>query len=124
VGKVGRFNPPIHRGVDVFASPGSRVHVPYRSELTIVRATFDPEKYKGQAFGWITVCGRRYGFVCAHLAVEPELGDYDSGDVYGHVAGRVPFTPHAHIAMARDHIPPPGDVDPVKVWERCVESEG
>lgn len=121
--KVGRFNPPVHRGVDVFAQPGSRVLVPRRCRLEIVRSTFDASHYKGQAYGWLTICGVRYGFVAAHLARAPDLGVYDQGEQYGSVSGNVDFTPHCHIALATGHIPPPGDVDPVKTWENCLARE-
>lgn len=122
--KVGRFNPPVHRGVDVFAEPGSRVRVPIGAELQIVRSTFDRSYYKGQAFGWIIICDERYGFVAAHLDKAPLTGKYIEREVYGRVAGGVSFTPHCHIALARDHIPPPGDVDPVVIWEACLEERG
>jgi hypothetical protein len=117
---VGRFNPLKHKGVDVFAPPGSRVFVPRFCRLDIVEATYDPDYYKGQARGRLYVCGRRYGVVIAHLDTIPSLGLYLSGEQYGEVAGFVRFTPHVHIALAHDHMPPPGEVDPVRVWKRCL----
>lgn len=121
LGKVGRFNPPVHRGVDVFAEPGSRVRVPLGAELEIVSSSFDPHYYKGQARGWITFCDERFGFIAAHLERAPHTGKYISREVYGRVSGRVSFTPHCHIALARGHMPPPGDVDPVEIWSACLE---
>lgn len=116
----GRFNPPVHRGLDVPSKPGSPVVVPYRSRLEIVETSFN-SALKGQARGWIRICGDRYGFVAAHLAREPEAGIYREGEQYGTVAGRVEFTPHVHIALAKDHMPPPGDVDPLEVWKACLD---
>jgi hypothetical protein len=117
---VGRFNPLKHKGVDVFAPPGSRVFVPRFCRLDIVQATYDPTYYKGQARGWIFLCGKRYGIVIAHLKDMPDIGPYLAGEEYGRVSGNVSFTPHVHIALALNHMPPPGEVDPVRVWKRCL----
>lgn len=117
---VGRYNPQRHKGVDVFAPPGSKVYVPRNSTLRIVQASFDPKYYKGQGRGWLTMCGKRYGFVAAHMRRAPELGTYEAGEQYGVVSGNVSFTPHIHIALAYDHMPPPGELDPIPVWRECV----
>lgn len=120
--RIGRFNPTGHKGVDVFAKPGSRVRVPLGWQLRIIGRSFN-NKYKGQAWGWATIGGVRYGFVMAHFAAAPAVGVYESGDKLGRVAlgTRSPngqlATPHIHIALSTGDIPPPGTVDPVKVFE-------
>lgn len=118
--RIGRFDPESHKGVDVFAPAGSSVSVPRKWRLEVVQTSFDPEYYKGQARGWATICGKRWGFVMAHFAEAPAKGEYGPGDFIGRVSGNVKFTPHIHIALAKDHMPPPGEVDPVAVWERCL----
>lgn len=115
--RVGRFHPTKHKGVDVFAKPGMRFRVPIGWRIEIVRSSFDADYYKGQGGGWADIGGVRYGIVMAHMAAAPDRGVYKSGELIGKVAGNVRFTPHIHIALATGHIPPPGEVDPVKVWE-------
>ena len=120
---LGRFNPPVHRGHDVFAPAGSNVFVPRRTRMTVENSTFHPNFFKGQISGTLTMCGERFFFVAAHFGNTPETGEYEAGELLGTVAGGVSFTPHIHWAFAKDHIPPPGTVDPVKIWRECIFSE-
>lgn len=117
---VGRFNPPVHRGHDVFAPPGNGVFVPQRTRMTVRNSSFDPNFFKGQISGTLTMCGERFGFVAAHFGNRPAIRAYEAGEQLGTVAGGVKFTPHIHWGFARDHVPPPGEVDPVKIWRECV----
>lgn len=119
---IGRFDPDKHKGVDVFAPAGSRVFVPRGWRIKIVQTSFDPKYYKGQARGWARICDEDFGFVAAHLAEEPAAGLHLAGDQIGRVSGNVQFTPHIHWALAKGHMPPPGEVDPVIVWRRCKAS--
>jgi hypothetical protein len=110
-----------HKGIDVWAPPMSSVYVPLNADvLHIIRTDYNA---RGQAFGWIDFCGIRYGIAMAHFAVEPVHGTYLPGAYIGRVAGRVPWTPHIHFALARTFIPPQegrDNVDPLKVWRECA----
>lgn len=116
--------PEPHKGLDVWAPPGSPVYVPLNADwMHVVRADYDA---RGQAFGWISFCHKRYGFAAAHFNDVPRLGRYEPGDLIGHVAGRVLWTPHVHWAMAEGFVPPDKDrdnVNPYLVWKGCVREE-
>jgi hypothetical protein len=119
---VGRFNPPVHRGHDIFAPPGSGVFVPQRTTMRVDRSTFDPNFFKGQISGTLTMCGQSFGFVAAHFGQPiPAIRTYEAGEQLGTVAGGVRFTPHIHWGFNNQgQIPPPGTVDPVPIWRECV----
>jgi hypothetical protein len=88
--------------------------------MTVVRSTFDPNFFKGQISGNLTMCGEQFSFVAAHLGNQPAIRTYEAGERIGTVAGNVKFTPHIHWAFAKGHIPPPGEMDPVRIWRQCV----
>lgn len=122
--QLGRFHPPGHRGLDVFARPGNSVVVPHNCTLQIVNTIFDPN-LKGHAFGWIVMDGKRYGFVAAHMMDRPATGHFAAGVQYGRVAKDIIYkgtrrTPHIHFGLNTDEIPPPGNVDPYEAWLKAV----
>jgi hypothetical protein len=117
---VGRFNPPVHRGHDIFAPAGSSVFVPQSTTMTVINSTFDPNFFKGQISGRLTMCGEQFFFVAAHFGNRPVPRVYGAGEQLGTVAGPVQFTPHIHWGFNRDRPPPPGTVDPVAIWRECV----
>jgi hypothetical protein len=110
LGSVGRYNPPVHKGVDVFASPGSRVSAPVPLEVV---NSFASPNLGGQGGGWATVGGKCYGFVAAHFASAPRKGRYTAGQQMGTVGNIPGITPHIHWAAATGHIPPPGTLSPL-----------
>ena len=76
---LGRFNPPVHRGHDVFAPPGNGVFVPQRTRMTVRNSSFDPNFFKGQISGTLTMCGEEFGFVAAHFGNRPAIRAYEAG---------------------------------------------
>lgn len=122
LGEKGRFNPPIHRGVDVFASPGSAVHAWAPTEVLGSR------NFGGifgvQTHGYVVAGNKRYGFVIAHLGSGTSAGKYPAGSKIGSVGNIRGITPHAHWALSANGMPPPGTLDPLGVFRSAAGGHG